>query len=224
MTSYIIKQIPDFPYKDHVINGASLALDWVEHLRPQNPVVLFRKYFNNKIRVVDDLAKPLDLKKKVVTLQQKYTVWNDEKLITSLEVVSAGADLMKLFISTIKIVDRYALSILSRTATTVLNAVASGVGLVASTVLVGIRAHGVYEKWDAKVTGENALIKAISRFLTSIYGLCAAILLIVALFVHIAATPLILLGIFTLMFLTSLATDLWVDNHPEKKPAPDAAK
>ena len=95
-------------------------------------------------------------------------------------------------------------------ATTAVSTVSAGASLVASTALVGIRAIGLYEKSDEGVTGANALVKAAGRFVSSLYGLAAAIILVVALFLSFPVAPYIILAILTLIFLTNLLTDVYV--------------
>ncbi len=210
MTSYITKYIPDFPYKKQIFNGTSLALDWMERLNPEHTVSRIWGQFKDKKGILDDLAKPLKLNKKVVKLQDEYRVWNDWQLNKSLEVVRAGADVVKVAISSVKVINRYAFSFLPPLIKAALTSVAAGAGLSASAALVGINSYRLYEYSDVTVTGENALIQAASRFVTSVYGLIAAILMTVALFIHIPISSFLILALFTCMYLTEIFSDTWI--------------
>ncbi len=210
MTTHVIKQVPDFPFKKHVFGGAALALDWVAHLHPEHVISGIWEEVQKKADILDDFAKPFDFKQKAILFKTKIDECGEAFSKKSLELVREGTASVKLILGTVKAVDKYALSFLSPGATTVINAFSGGASLVASSALVGIRAHGLYEKSNVDITGEKALVKASARFLSSIYGLVAAIILVVALFVSLPAATFIILAIMTLIFLTNLIADVYV--------------
>ncbi len=210
MTTHIINKVPDFPYKKHVFGGAALALDWAAHINPEHAISNIWEQVKEKAEILDNFIKPFGFKQKVVTFTSQINEWEGEFSKKSLELVREGTAGVKLAMATLKAVDKYALTFLTPVATTAVNSVSAGASLVASTALVAIRAIGLYQKSDEGVTGEKALIKASGRFVSSLYGLAAAIILVVALCLSFPASPYIVLGLLTLIFLTNLLTDAYV--------------
>lgn len=210
MATHIIKQVPDFPFKKHVFGGAALALDWISHINPEHIISNIWEQVQQKADILDAFVKPFGFKQKAILFKTKFNESGVALPKKSLEVVREGTAVVKLALATVKAVDKYALSFLTPAATTAINTMSAGASLVASTALVGIRAHGLYDNRNVEVTGENALVKASSRFLSSIYGLVAAIILVVALFVSLPSATFIILALMTLIFLTNLIADVYI--------------
>ena len=110
MTTHIIKQVPDFPYKKHVFSGAALALDWVAHLNPEHDIAEIWEQAKEKAEILDSFVKPFSFKQKVVTFTNYWDEWEGEFSKKSLEFVREGTAVVKLAMATLKAVDKYALS------------------------------------------------------------------------------------------------------------------